>query len=304
MNGYVRCAKCNLAIPVTADDIGLGVMCPRTCGLVSVKPADVQGAASPATPSAQTRAAKPNPPSTAKSAAGPSSPPVPKTAGPRTQTSNAATPPTPPHTPSPAPQTRRTPPTRRRPRMWPFVIGAVLLLVLCLFAVVVSFKGRMSGDTAGRQDGSPPVHVSGVTVPRDVIEGIKPHCPFDFEITYAERCSVEGSRAGNNVLEDIAWQQKWLDENDPIDEAAERRKMAEWVAGRGPEPKRKVPPPAPVKPPIHINGAYLIEVVYRVGGETYRKRYVALRRAGGGADMVWDRDSRTGWAEEVRAMIQ
>jgi hypothetical protein len=41
MAGYVRCDCCNRPIPVTAEDVGLGVACPRTRRLIQVRMADV-----------------------------------------------------------------------------------------------------------------------------------------------------------------------------------------------------------------------------------------------------------------------
>ncbi len=46
-SGYVRCACCNLPIPVTADDVGLTVTCPRTQRLVAVRETDLTGGATP-----------------------------------------------------------------------------------------------------------------------------------------------------------------------------------------------------------------------------------------------------------------
>ncbi len=66
MSGYVRCACCQLPIPITADDIGLTVNCPRTRKLVPVRDTDMHKGTLPVpstlpSPAADVR--KPTPPS-------------------------------------------------------------------------------------------------------------------------------------------------------------------------------------------------------------------------------------------------
>ena len=69
MSGTIRCSCCSLPIPVTADDVGLTVTCPRTRKLIKVREADVRAGRKPSTaamPAATRGAARPapSPPST------------------------------------------------------------------------------------------------------------------------------------------------------------------------------------------------------------------------------------------------
>ena len=62
MTGTVRCACCNLPIPVTADDVGLAVTCPRTRKLVPVKETALpRSAPATRTPAPRTPASPPLP---------------------------------------------------------------------------------------------------------------------------------------------------------------------------------------------------------------------------------------------------
>jgi hypothetical protein len=87
MTGYVLCECCHLPIPVTADDVGLTVTCPRTRKLVAVKASNrgplaspPSGARSPGVPSPGTRSTRGVPSPQSATAASPArgvpSPPV------------------------------------------------------------------------------------------------------------------------------------------------------------------------------------------------------------------------------------
>ena len=76
MTGYVRCACCNQPIPVTDDDVGLTVTCPRTRKLVPVKAADLGAKTASSPPPAAPR--QHTPPSSSRPK--PDSPPSGKTA--------------------------------------------------------------------------------------------------------------------------------------------------------------------------------------------------------------------------------
>ena len=132
MNGYVRCACCNLPIAVTADDIGLSVTCPRTRKLIPVKATDVRSAttaatkppAKPAAP-APTRPAKPAA-KTAKSTARSVPLPPPKLAAPR-----------------PTPE----PPEATRSRRWPVVCAALLGVVVLAVAGTYAINNVAPGGS-------------------------------------------------------------------------------------------------------------------------------------------------------------
>jgi len=100
------------------------------------------------------------------------------------------------------------------------------------------------------------------------------------------------------------WQQKWLDENDPIDANEWHQKHNDWMRGVGPKPERKTPPRPPAHAKVRIDGVYMLEVSYVAGGELYKERYVVYRKAGGGTDLVFDVKPWENWKEMVRGTVE
>jgi hypothetical protein len=129
MTGYIRCVCCNQPLPVTAEDIGLTVTCPRTGRMVMVRASDVQAASRVTT----------------KPATQPC-PPVPKPQPQTSTTSHAANPKTAQGAATPnRPSTTEAATSRR----WVAAVVLAVLGVSVLAAVVLAIH-------ASRPDSKPP----------------------------------------------------------------------------------------------------------------------------------------------------
>ena len=166
MTGYVRCACCNLPIPVTADDVGLTVTCPRTKKLIAVRATDLKptaappGKGSPSAASSKTpdkgspppATSKAPPPGAMKHPSTRSVPPPPAKRSPTPSPAKAAT---------PAHRTKPAEPVRGRSRL-PIVVALVCGLVAVAaggyFAVKAfrpELQQKQEADTANRAEPKP-----------------------------------------------------------------------------------------------------------------------------------------------------